>query len=126
MIRKLFKIPLLPALIWGLLILVSIGFPGSNLPDVSVYSADKFAHAFIFFVFSFLLAKGLLMQNKLLTLKKEPVYFTLLISLFYGVLTEVLQDKIFIERTADVMDMIANATGAVLGLIAFKLSYRFF
>ncbi len=51
---------------------------------------------------------------------KNAVLFSLTLSITYGVLVEVLQTYVFIQRDGDVRDAIANAIGAFLGVWLFK------
>ena len=47
----------------------------------------------------------------------------LLCSVVYGLLVEWLQANVFFERSADVMDMVANTEGSILGVGLFYLIY---
>jgi VanZ family protein len=53
------------------------------------------------------------------TLTIRYFLFTFFISLFYGFLLEVLQNLLFIMRSADFMDVIANSSGSFIGLLTF-------
>ncbi len=49
---------------------------------------------------------------------------TLLISVFYGALTEILQVHLFRGRYGSAYDFIADVIGCVLGIFIFKIIFR--
>ncbi|MBK7850755.1 MAG: VanZ family protein [Bacteroidetes bacterium] len=48
-----------------------------------------------------------------------PKCFPLLLTIFYGILIEILQATVFIHRSGDIRDAIANSIGAFVGLWVF-------
>jgi len=107
------------ALLWAMLIFILCMIPGSDLPKISWlenFGFDKFIHAGLFFVLALLLVHGFLKQEKIRSAK----IITLIICFVYGGLLELLQGALFVERTADVYDFIANSLGSVLGLLLFN------
>ncbi|MCK4630593.1 MAG: VanZ family protein [Bacteroidales bacterium] len=110
-----------PAIIWGIFIFIICSFPGDNIPKsfiINIPFADKIIHFFLYFLLVILIMIGALRKVKtILTIR----YFllTFFISLFYGFLIEILQDFIFIMRSADFMDIIANSAGSFIGLLTF-------
>jgi len=111
------------ALFWALFIAVLCGIPGQDIPHISfleLLSFDKFVHAGIFFIFFILLAKGLKTQTQYPKGQKIFLIGTLIISVAYGGLLEILQDYVFEERSADVYDFIANSFGSVMGWVFFE------
>jgi glycopeptide antibiotics resistance protein len=76
-------------------------------------------HAFFHFVFTSLWFLFFFKQfNKTASLKLLIVAF--IFSVFYGITIEVLQEVITLTRNADVFDVLANVSGA---LIAFGVCY---
>ncbi len=55
---------------------------------------------------------------------KNAVLFSLTLSITYGVLVEILQTYVFIQRDGDVRDAIANAIGAFLGVWLYNRMNR--
>ncbi|HET6243212.1 MAG: VanZ family protein [Bacteroidetes bacterium] len=111
---------------WSLFILVLCGLPGSDFPDAikwKLLSFDKFVHAFLFLVLVLLSIKGLKIQPAFKTLRYNSIKLALGYAFFLSIITEVLQDQLFIERNADVYDVIANLSGSILGLITFYVIY---
>ena len=108
-----------PAILWAVLILVLCGVPGDKIPEMSFLEwlrPDKIAHLILFGVLSFLLLKGFSKLNKFPFLFKHAAKIALVISISYGGIVEILQDSVFIHRSGDIRDAIANAIGAIMGL----------
>lgn len=117
---------LAPALIWALVILLLCSIPGNQLPETpfwDLFAFDKIAHLVLFMILSLLIKVGLLKQHRFALFKYRVNAITLTTSVSYGVLIEILQGSLFVERYADINDMLANALGAALGLLLFKIIY---
>ena len=103
------------------------GFPGSYLPHVNTsLGLDKVAHALMYFAFAFLCLWGYRENyfSKGKTYRKKALFITILISIAYGALTEILQETVFIKRTGSWYDFLADAIGASLGLLFFHFFSR--
>jgi VanZ family protein len=48
----------------------------------------------------------------------------MLIVAFYGGLIEILQETVFINRSADIMDFLADVIGGLAGLTIYYLFFR--
>lgn len=110
-----------PAIIWGIFIFIICSFPSDNIPEsfiINIPFADKIIHFFLYFLLVILIMICALKKVKN-TLTIRHFLLTFFISLFYGFLIEVLQDFVFIMRSADFMDVIANSTGSFVGLLTF-------
>lgn len=119
------KRSLRPALVWALLIAVLCLTPGTALPAwqwADLLRVDKLVHTLMFAVLTVLVACGVrdLPANVL------PFPKVLLIaggvSVLYGASMEALQEIPDLNRRGDVIDLIANTAGAVVG--AFWLWWR--
>lgn len=118
----------LPAIIWAAVIFYICGLPSSDLPQSSWFDFpgfDKCVHAFLYGVLEFLLLFGFTMQqsNLKIFMLAYPISFVLSIS--YGGLIEIFQHYLFVERSADVFDFLANTVGAFIGLFWFKNIFIF-
>lgn len=107
------------ALLWAIFILILSSIPGSDIPKVSYWQMDKFVHAFLFLILSFLLIRGFKKQSRFFLLKHYAILFTIICCIAYGGLLEVLQDVVFEDRSADIYDFIANSIGSILGLLIY-------
>ena len=105
---------------WVVITLVLIGTPMDEYDgDVFTYY-DKFAHAFIFGFFAFLVFNAKYQGNKK-TIKK---YFwqSLYLSLAFAALGEIIQ-TVVPGRTESFLDFVAGALGALLLLILSAFAY---
>jgi len=97
-------------------------FPGDDIPKsfiINIPFADKIIHFFLYFLLVILILFGFLRKSKtILTVWK--FLFVFFISLLYGILLEILQDLIFVMRSADLLDIASNAAGSFIGLLAFN------
>ncbi|MFA4851953.1 MAG: VanZ family protein [Bacteroidales bacterium] len=112
----------LPGIVWSLIILILLGLPNNDLPDISFLNIpyfDKIVHIFLFLVFVFLLAYGFAKQNRFNILHQKFLLLSLLTGVIYGGLTEILQEVVFIERTSGFFDFIADVAGCLIGLLFF-------
>jgi VanZ family protein len=115
------------AFAWALVILILCGLPGTSFPRLSFLDwlrPDKVVHLFLFGIESFLLISGFSKQSSYPILNAKSKLLGVLIAISYGALVEVLQSTIFIGRSGDIRDALANALGAFLGLVIFNYLQR--
>lgn len=112
------------AIIWALFILLITGLPGDSLPEIVTFwewlQPDKIVHIFVFGVLAFILLYDARVQY--FQPDKRFKYITAVVSgtVFYGILTEILQHYVFIGRSGNVYDVVADAVGAIAGWVLFK------
>ena len=114
------------AIFWTLLIaflcLVQINdLP--NFPKLRVSGADKYVHCTLHFGFTFLWSTYFWKAQNEIVIKTVLKVFC--VSVAYGILIEFLQGAFTATRKADIMDVLANATGATIAVIAL-LYYKHF
>ncbi len=102
------------AIIWTLLIFVGCLFPSQQLPHVAVPFIDKWTHFVLFGGYTFL------------WLCAKPAYTTayviklLVVAVLLGCAIEVLQGNFtFLGRSMELLDAIADAVGALLGITLY-------
>ena len=120
MIKLLLKYSLLAAIVWTLIIFILCSTPGHFIPTTSwleLLSFDKFVHASIFFILSCLWLIVGFKSNKLSLI---TVIFIILVCISYGGLLEIMQAKVFSERSGDWLDFIANSFGCLIGVWFFS------
>ena len=124
----MFKRPLLPGLIWTLLIAVLTLLPGNYIPRTPTFlewlSADKILHLILFGTYAYLMAEGLKKQASSSLLARYPVIFSLIIGIVFAFFTEVMQKYVIPGRNGNVYDFIADVLGALLGLAAWHYTGR--
>jgi len=95
------------------LLVVSV-LPGSNLPSIPdwnlLFAPDKVAHFGAYGVFALLLSAALTGSRI-----KRVIPAAVFVAALFGVLMEILQSVSGTGRQFDVVDMVANLIGAVLG-----------
>jgi VanZ family protein len=113
--RKLY----LPGVLWALIILVLSGYPGNKIPELPVLQIDKIVHAFMYAVLAICMAipstQQFFIKNKRWSIRWKIILF----GVFYGGLMEVLQTNIYINRSGNWYDFLANTLGAILGILFF-------
>ena len=116
-----------PGLLCGIIIMVLTGIPGSCLPHVKpVVGLDKVVHLLMYATFAFLCLWGYRKQfvSNGLAYQKKALLLAVVISIFYGGLTEMLQEYLVPGRTGDWFDFLADSIGTLLGVFVFLLFYR--
>ena len=106
--------------------MVLTGIPGSCLPHVKpVVGLDKVVHLLMYATFAFLCLWGYRKQfvSNGLTYQKKALLLAVVISIFYGGLTEMLQEYLVPDRTGDWFDFLADSIGTLLGVFVFLLFY---
>ncbi len=108
------------ALIWTVIIMVLVGIPGNQIPKVSHFidllQPDKLVHIGIFAPFSFLWINYF---NNTLKSKKNSVIIVIIFGILYALITELLQVYLFIGRSGNFPDAIADFIGVILGIAYF-------
>ena len=121
---KKFLISYLPAIFWGATVFILSAVPGDNLYMPPIWNADKFAHMGVYFVLAAFLIYGFYRSGDCKKLSSATV-IAVFISICFGTLLEVLQHYVFVGRFGDVLDFLANSTGAILaGLLTWVFKNR--
>ena len=111
------------SLLWAGLILLACLMPGRDLPDVPIKLSDKAVHFIIYLFLSVFTYYGWIKQNTYSSLHRNTITKIVAITSTYGFLVEILQHLFTADRHFDLMDALANSTGAVVGCILCRL-YR--
>lgn len=112
------------AILWAMISLAACGVNGNSLPKVSfnLIGIDKLAHFILFGVQSFLIIHA--HQRGKSKIDWSHVHLAVGIGVVYGILIEFLQYSVFINRSYDYADMLADALGAVSCYGLTKLIYK--
>lgn len=110
------------AIAWTVLIAFLCLVSFNDFPSIGVKSADKYVHVTFHFVFTLLW--GLYSRQRNGKVKLRKIIAVVFISIAYGLLIEGLQETITATRHADLLDVLANLTGALLALLLFILVRR--
>lgn len=110
---------LVSAIFWTCLIAYLCLVTFSSLPEIGVTGADKYVHTIFHFVFTFLWGCYSWLTKR--TIKIKRIVTIVFISIAFGLLIEFLQEVCTITRKADVFDVIANVSGALIALLVFLI-----
>jgi glycopeptide antibiotics resistance protein len=116
-----------PAFGWAVVILILCGFPGDRLPELTFLEwlrPDKIVHLVIFGIQSYLLMRGFERQTNSVFLNRHAVLISILFTITYGCIVELMQTYLFIHRSGDVRDAIANSIGALIGWWIYRKNYN--
>jgi len=122
-VRK--KIFLAAALFWTGVILFFCLENAKDIPQINIPFIDKVVHAIFHFVFTtlwFLYFKKKLSSSNIV----QPLTWSFVFSLLFGISIELMQQYITLTRSADAIDVLANSLGASLAIVAILLlnSYK--
>jgi len=111
------------AILWALAILYLSLSPNDNLPLISFKLSDKLMHAALYGIFQCLLLIGFYKQQRYGGLGKKHILYASAISISYGAVMEILQGVLPINRSCDLLDLVANITGIVLVTVVWRWGY---
>lgn len=109
------KLLLFWAIFWTLLILFLCLDTSTDIPTIPVRNIDKLAHFCFHFGFTSLWFFYFTGNNTIKKNKKAAIIF--FVSVIYGICIEIAQQEFTTTRNADFFDVLANATGAVFGIL---------
>ncbi|MFN5628312.1 MAG: VanZ family protein [Bacteroidota bacterium] len=113
-------------ILWAFFIALLCGMPGKDIPKISWLewiSFDKWVHAGMFFILYFLCIKSYIKAEHNAGLKSSIFISFAIACVGYGGILEILQGTLFIDRSADLSDFIANSFGVFA--CYFLLQHRF-
>ncbi len=113
-----------PAIIWGLIILYLSSGSSIQLPPSfwDFLAVDKVGHLVFYGVLTYLIAYGFY-QYKNQSINKKSLFIALITSSFYGISLEFMQYSFFPNRYFEILDIIANISGSIIGILFFKYIY---
>lgn len=111
------------ALFWLLFIAAVCLIPGRNVPLSPHVSFDKLFHTAIFGCLTFQMIIGLKKQYTFKRLRYHAAPISIVFSIFYGLLMELLQGIILLDRSFEIMDVLANTIGVMGGWLLFTLIF---
>lgn len=121
----MFRKPLLPGLLWTIIIGVLTLVPGNYIPKVSSFldwlSPDKLAHLFLFGIYTLLLCVGFSRQLKSSLISRYPMIISFGTGMVFAFFTEMMQAYVVPGRNGNVYDFLADTLGCFLGLIIWKI-----
>ena len=107
----------------GITVLSLVSFEDETSLDIEIPYFDKFVHFTFYFVAGIL---GILFGRTLRSglLKNSGLLLKFLLGLMaYGIIIEVLQGSLTTYRSAELTDILANSTGAFLGILLMRAMF---
>lgn len=91
-----------------------------------IVGLDKVVHALMYAGFAFACLWGYRKQfvSNGLVYRRKAIVLTLIISIAYGGLTELMQEYLVKSRTGDWFDFLADSIGAGLGVLVFYIFFH--
>ena len=110
-------------LLWAVIVAVLLLLPGDDLPKKELFKGfDKVVHVLLFGILSFLFVS--IWEQRSSNIDWRIILISFLVSFVYSTLLEYLQN--FIPgRQYDLIDLLANSTGIVLGLTIWRIKNKF-
>lgn len=124
LIKRLLKAK--PLLYFAILYSIAISFlfflPSSDFVEVKIpiHGLDKIVHGIIHFILILIWSFYFYVKNDFKFSVKWMLPLFLFLMLF-GIIVEVLQGELTDSRGEDILDVAANFTGSLLGILLFKL-----
>src|SRR5436190_23922339 len=112
-----------PPFAWALLILVLCGIPGKKIPELTFLQwlkPDKITHLAMFGLQAWLLIRAFRSPGMPVSIQLYSVAWAVSLSIVFGIVTELLQVWVSIDRQGDDRDAAAVAVGALLGAFVFN------
>ena len=111
----------IPVVIWAIIILFLSASSGIKVPESlsDLTGTDKFGHLVIYAIFSVLMLFGVFKARNKVPNNPNAILVVSICSV-YGVLMELMQFTFFPGRYFEVLDIIANIIGSIVGLLVFK------
>ena len=108
-------------LVLSLIITIGIVYLSLNKPSqhssIHIKHLDKIQHCFAYFIFAI---------TWLITAHNKNIknYVLIIFCISFGILLEFLQEILTDYRTGDLLDVLANSTGVLLGLLFFDKIFK--
>lgn len=110
-------------LVWAMFVMVLSGIPGKVIEPYAIWNADKLVHVAIYFILSMFILGGIINNKEKVTASGKTKYIVLAVAIGYGGLIEVLQESVFINRSGNIPDFVANSLGAFLAVLIINKIY---
>lgn len=98
-------------------------FEEDDTPSFNIPHLDKVVHFTFYFVAAVLMMFFLRERTSGKISLLRAIFISLLCSVAFGIIIEVLQHVLTADRQGDILDAIANTVGALVGVWAIKLLF---
>lgn len=108
--------------LWAIIILLGSILPGQHFPKfnlIDLFSMDKVLHLLCHGILTFLLLVGTKSKQQSILHNKQTWQLVIAVIL-YGIFIELIQHFFIANRQFDVLDIVANIAGCLIGMLLFK------
>jgi VanZ family protein len=110
------KYSLFFAILWSVIIIILSSIPGESANKIALFSgADKIGHFGCYLICFYLWANYFIASKS----KKESITLAMIIAVSLGIAMEIGQFLLFSGRKFEFLDIIANISGSILGILFF-------
>ncbi|HEU5168765.1 MAG TPA: VanZ family protein [Chitinophagaceae bacterium] len=106
------------AVIWLLIITTLLCIPGTELPkfkwDNKIW-LDKWIHVFLFMILVILWSKAYSSKKSIQANTRKIFFQIMIVGFIYGILMELVQEYFILNRSFDLIDIIADGIGCFIG-----------
>lgn len=106
------------AIAWTIFILVASGISSGTVKDLKLdifFLFDKIGHGAAYMMYVIFWAIAFSATQK----RNKSIWIAFVTSVLLGITLEIMQKYLFIGRSADFLDMLANISGSIVGTIIF-------
>ena len=116
-----------PALLWAAVVLFLTLLPSDKLPETpewELLSFDTLAHAGVFGLLTFLVARSFYFEYEKPRLLKFALLVSIILCTFFGGIIELLQTVMKVGRHGEATDLLSDFIGAILGSLVCFILFR--
>lgn len=111
---------------WTVFILVLFLIPSQDIPGTrEIPNLDKMVHMVFFMIFTILCMRDILKIKGLKYIIPAHILITFLVVLSLAIMIELLQDKMKLGREGDIIDILYDLVGFLMGMLFLVFKYGF-
>ena len=99
-------------------------FEDAELSSVNIPYGDKVVHFIFYFVAAVLGSLFFIETKEVKSVLIKNLKILALLLIFFGIIIEVIQEGMTINRSGDVFDALANSLGVILGIIGIFTKFQ--
>ena len=120
MLKKYFYTIVFIGWVMFITLLSLFSFDEESIPSIAIPHLDKLVHFAFYFGFTVLASLSFREINRKRIPLGKVLVKIIVYAIIYGIVIEVLQGVATIDRDPDLLDVLANSSGALLGSFAVK------
>ena len=99
-------------------------FEDAELSSVNIPYGDKVVHFIFYFVAAVLGSLFFIETKEVKSVLIKNLKILALLLIFFGIIIEVIQEAMTVNRSGDVFDALANSIGVILGIITIFTEFQ--